>query len=180
MLLIKKIKENSLNNLRIDTNRLKLIPFSLEICKALLERNHEILRDLGLNSGEGWPSSEILEILPMFIELIENEKGVNGFGAWLIIKKESMTVIGDAGFKGSPNSNGEVDVGYSIVENERNKGYGYETVNALVDWVFSKPEVTAVTADCDLNNIGSIKILKKLGMSEVSRDEENIYWKRHK
>jgi ribosomal-protein-alanine N-acetyltransferase len=32
----------------------------------------------------------------------------DGFYVWMIVKKEDMTVIGDAGFKGAPNENGEL------------------------------------------------------------------------
>ena len=95
----------------------------------------------------------------------------------MIIKQDNMAVIGDAGFKGKPNANGEVDIGYSIIEKEQKRGYGFETAKKLTDWAFSQQEVKFITASCLINNIASVKILEKLGMQEKSRDEEMIYWR---
>ena len=87
----------------------------------------------------------------------------------MIVKKDSMIVIGDAGFKGKPNANGEVDIGYSIIEKEQEKGYGFETAKKLTDWAFSQREVHFVTASCSINNIASARILEKIGMQEIVR-----------
>lgn len=95
---------------------------------------------------------------------------------WMIIKKEDSTVIGDLGFKGNPDEKGVVEIGYGIVKDEWGKGYGYEAVKALINWGFSNSLVQCIKADCLHDNIGSIKILEKVGMKEVSRNQDYIFW----
>ena len=87
-----------------------------------------------------------------------------------------MTVIGDIGFKGQPNKNGEVEIGYGLIEEERGKGYGYEALNAMINWGCKHEKVRCIKAECLLDNMPSIKILEKSGMKDVGRDEELIYW----
>lgn len=100
----------------------------------------------------------------------------DGFYVWMIVKKEDMTVIGDAGFKGAPNENGEIEIGFGFIKEEQQKGYGYEAASSLIEWASQKNKVKVIKADCLIDNIGSIKLLKKCGMIEINRDSELIYW----
>jgi RimJ/RimL family protein N-acetyltransferase len=162
---------------RISSDRLILIPFTLAIATSILEGNLDVLESLGLKTDKFWPDNESIETLPKIIRNLELVKEPTGFESWMIIKQDDMAVIGDAGFKGKPNANGEVDIGYSIIEKEQKRGYGFETAKKLIDWAFSQQEVKFITASCLINNIASVKILEKLGMQEISRDEEMIYWR---
>ncbi|WP_231637398.1 GNAT family N-acetyltransferase [Paenibacillus sp. FJAT-27812] len=54
----------------------------------------------------------------------------------------NRTFIGDTGFKGRPNADGEVDIGYAIMEKERKQGYGVEAAKGLAKWALSEPDVS--------------------------------------
>jgi len=82
-----------------------------------------------------------------------------------------MLIIGHGGFKGEPDEKGQIDIGYGLMKSERRKGYGYEAVKALVKLGFEQENVRKIIADCLIDNIGSIRILEKVGMSEVKRDD---------
>lgn len=159
------------------SDRLIFIPFTLETATSILQGNLEVLEILGLKTDENWPDDEIIETLPKIIKKLELVMQPTGFESWMIVKQDNRFVIGDAGFKGKPNANGEVDIGYSIIEKEQKRGYGFETAKKLVDWAFSQQGVNFITASSLINNIASARILEKLGMQEVSRDNEMIYWK---
>ena len=88
-----------------------------------------------------------------------------------------MTVIGDAGFKGLPNADGEVDLGYAIIVQAQKNGYGLEVAKGLANWAFKQSNVKAITARCLLANKPSARVLEKLGMAQVSTDDELISWK---
>lgn len=165
---------------RIYSDRLIFIPFTLAIATSILDGNLEVLEILGLKIDEDWPDKESIETLPKIIKNLELVEEPTGFESWMIIKQDNMAVIGDAGFKGKPNANGEVDIGYSIIEKEQKRGYGFETAKKLTDWAFSQQEVKFITASCLINNIASARILEKLGMQEISRNEEMIYWRIYK
>ena len=161
----------------IITERLILIPFTYKIAKALIEGKLEILKDIGLNIHPCWPDVDTIETLPKIIRNLETVEEPTGFGSWIISKKDGMYGIGDAGYKSKPNKKGEIDIGYSLTESERKKGYAIEVAKALTNWAFSNEEVKAITASCALNNIPSARILEKLGMHKVSQDNEMMYWR---
>ena len=161
----------------IHTQRLILIPFTLETSHALFVGDKSILIRYNLNPTPYWPDQESMDTLPRIIKRLEQLQEPTGFESWMIVLKHNATVIGDAGFKGAPNQEGIVDIGYSIIEQEQQRGYGIETARALVEWAFRHPQVKAVTASCLLENAASTRLLEKLGMQEVNRDEEMIYWR---
>lgn len=164
----------------IHTQRLVLVPFTLRTASALLAQYKEILREIDLEPTPYWPDQETMDTLPRIIKHLEKIDCPTGFESWMIVLKHNSTVIGDAGFKGLPDKEGAVDIGYSIIEQEQQKGYGLETAGALVEWAFQQTQVNTVTAKCLVENEASAKILEKLGMEEVVRDDEVIYWKLEK
>jgi RimJ/RimL family protein N-acetyltransferase len=104
----------------------------------------------------------------------------NGYDVWMVIHRAEMRIIGDIGFKGPPDEEGSIEIGYGIIEAERRKGYCYEAVKSLVEWAFLQNEVNRIKADCLSDNIGSIRILQELGFEEINRDEQWIFWKLEK
>ncbi len=164
----------------IETERLLLIPFTLESATSILKGDQQVLIDMGLTNTEHWPDQEALDTLPKIIRNLELVPEPTGFESWMIVLKASKTVIGDGGFKGRPNKEGEVDLGYAIIEQEQKKGYGAEAAKTLMNWALNTGEVKAVTANCLVDNIPSARILQKLGMEELHRDDEMIYWAKTK
>lgn len=151
---------------QIVTERLELLPLT----PALLEEKRT----------KNWPILEQDGSLPMhlthyFIQL-QTEPWILGWGVWIVIKKEDGSIIGDMGFKGGPDLHGRVDIGYGIVPWEQNKGYGYEGVKALAHWAFTMPNVNTITADCLENNQYSKRILEKLGMELMKKEDGYLFW----
>jgi len=167
-----------MNNIR--TERLMLIPADYNLVQSLHKGQYDVIEGMGLKLGLGWPRNDTKTILGVFSQIMEASKEPSGFEFWMIVKDEDKTIIGDIGFKGAPNDKGEVEIGYGIIESEWRNGYGYEAVQGLVNWAFAQTAVNIVKASCLWNNQGSIGILRKLAMEEVSRDEELIHWELHK
>ncbi|MEJ8757885.1 GNAT family N-acetyltransferase [Pontibacter sp. H259] len=161
----------------IHTNRLILVPFTLEITKTLMAGNTSILQQLGLQLTPYWPDQEAIDTFPKIIKNLEVVPEPTGFESYMVVHRQSMTVIGDAGFKGLPNADGEVDLGYAIIAPAQNNGYGLEVAKGLVNWAFQQPGVKAITARCLLGNAPSARVLEKLGMLQVSADSEVIRWR---
>jgi len=95
---------------------------------------------------------------------------------WLIVVSADKFGAGLAGFKGVPNGNGSVEIGYGIDPAFQNKGYMSEAVKALVDWAFQHPFCNTVTATA-VENPASRRLLEKLGAHFVSEDETSTSWK---
>lgn len=162
---------------KISTQRLNLVPITLEIAQLIQNGRLKNKNDLNLNLNDQWPDADFIEILPKIIAKLKLFDNVRGFTSYLIIKKEDSTVIGDAGFKEPPNELGEVDIGYGLIESERRKGFGVEAAKALVAWAFNHKDVKGITASCLRDNDSSMRLLKKIGAKEICRDKEFIYWK---
>jgi ribosomal-protein-alanine N-acetyltransferase len=160
----------------IDTERLVIIPMSYSLMCSVLENKYEALTELGIRRHTDWPRQDTLDILNFLKDSLDCDNEVSGFDIWMIVKKEDMTIIGDAGFKGLPDEDGNIDIGFGLVDDEQRKGYGYEAANALINLAFSQDGVRRIKADCLINNYGSKRVLEKCKMREVSRDNESIYW----
>lgn len=164
-----------LKNIR--TSRLILIPVTLDITKALIQRNTDEIERLGITTDEAWPTKDTMDILPIINEILKKDKSPSGFEFWMIVKKDNMKVIGDIGFHGKPNGKGVVEIGYGLVDKERGTGFGFEALEAIMNWAISQSSVKVIKADCLISNIPSARILEKVGMKEINRDNELIYWK---
>jgi RimJ/RimL family protein N-acetyltransferase len=153
-----------------------LVPVTLEITKALISGNNEGIEKLGIKTDKKWPTEDTIDILPIINNSLEKDKLPSGFEFWMIIIKDTMLVIGDIGFHGKPDEKGEVEIGYGLVEHERGKGFGFEALNAIMDWLSFQETVNVIKAECLIDNKPSTRILQKVGMKEVNRDHSLIYW----
>ena len=73
-----------------------------------------------------------------------------GFTSWIFIEKSTNQVIGDGGYKGNPDSRGEIEIGYEIIESKRQKGYATEAIEALLEWTLTQDEVKSIIAKCHM------------------------------
>lgn len=110
------------------------------------------------------------------MEKLKKDSSLLGWGVWLVINKENNTIIGDIGFKGKPDSEITVEVGYGIVLSARNKGFATEAVNEIIQWAFSSGSVKKIVAECLIDNISSIKVLEKLNMNRIGTKENMFLW----
>ncbi|MGH4120346.1 GNAT family N-acetyltransferase [Clostridium sp.] len=115
-----------------------------------------------------------MDILPIINESLEKDKKPSGFEFWMIVKKDNMQVVGDIGFHGKPNVKGEV--GFGLVERERGNGLAFEALKAIMNWLSFQDSVKYIRADCLISNKPSARTLEKVGMREISRDHDLIYW----
>ncbi|WP_316821250.1 GNAT family N-acetyltransferase [Pedobacter gandavensis] len=161
---------------KITTERLYLLPFTTEIAREVMDGQFTSLSKMGLNLAEGWPDQELIECLPRVIMALELVTAPTGFESWMIIDKERKTIVGDLGFKGGPDENGHVDLGYGILASERRKGYAVEAGRALIKWAFKQPEVKVITAKCEHINAASTKTLMQLGFYQKFIKEEMVHW----
>jgi ribosomal-protein-alanine N-acetyltransferase len=99
----------------------------------------------------------------------------NGTGRWAVILKETNAFIGWSGIKfitdSINNHQNFYEIGYRFNKEYWGKGYATEAGLVFVDLAFNDMKVDALYAYADLGNIGSRKILEKLGMQYVNSFE---------
>lgn len=162
----------------IVTDRLTIVPMTYSLVDSVLSGKNDELLKFGIHPNGKWPLQDTLDMLNYVVNTMDKNDVVSGYDVWIVVKNEDMTIIGDAGFKGAPDENGEIEIGFGLIEDEHRKGYGYEVASALIQWASQNNKVKAIKADCLIDNMGSISLLKKCGMNEVSRDNEMIYWEK--
>ncbi|WP_432708670.1 GNAT family N-acetyltransferase [Pedobacter sp.] len=164
-------------SLQIETDRLKLLPFTIQICEEVLSCSTSSLVDLGITPGYGWPDLDSLDTIPRILNNLNKVKSPSGFESWMVLNKSTNTLIGDIGFKGLPNKHGEIDLGYGIINSETQKGYAKEAALGLIRWAFKQPGINTITASCSKENLASQRILTFLNFEKSGEDQEMIYWK---
>jgi RimJ/RimL family protein N-acetyltransferase len=102
------------------------------------------------------------------------------YTTWIIVLNEENRSVGAVMVKGYPNEDGEVVVGYAMQGDYRRKGYMFEALNCIIQWIFLNPDVECVIADTLKKNIPSHKILQKVGMVCYKEDDECVWWKLEK
>ncbi|MBG9717088.1 GNAT family N-acetyltransferase [Bacillus thuringiensis] len=146
--------------MKLETERLYIVPCT--------EERIQIANEQGYDSG------------PHIVGHVKNVKqdvALLPWGAWYVLRKEDDSVLGDIGFKGGPNENQTVEIGYGFIEKYWNMGYATEAVRELIDWAFKTGEVETIIAETLLDNYSSIRVLEKLHMKRVNATETMINWK---
>lgn len=160
---------------RLETKRLLLIPFSLEMKRMTIRDKSRLVDLIEACVPEDWPGSDLMDALPFFIAQMEQDPSDFVWDG-IIVHKADRVLIGDIGFKGGPDTAGAIEIGYSIIPEYRNSGYATEMAHSLIGWAFQQPEIELVTAECLDDNIGSIKVLEKLGMRRVAHEGDMLKW----
>ena len=159
----------------LETKRLQLIPFTLNLKKAALNDRAKLVEMLGVYVPEHWPGPDLAEALPFFVENMEKAPSEPAWD-WIAIHSLDQGVIGGIGFMGGPDEDGVVEVGYDIVPDYRKQGYATEMARNLVAWSFQETTIKVVTASCLDDNIGSIKVLENAGMHRLEPDANMLKW----
>lgn len=83
--------------------------------------------------------------------------------------KENNNFIGLLGFKLGSKKYKRAEVWYKIHSNHWNKGYATETLITVLNFGFDQLKLHRIQAGCAVDNIGSIKVLEKVGMIREGR-----------
>ncbi len=112
------------------------------------------------------------DALPWFCEQICRNPSALGWYHWyaLLAGKTGKPVLaGSVGFKGPPNSEGCVEIGYSVLPKWQNRGIARNSVAALVDWAYLTTEVRLVIAETTPDNPASLAVLRQTGFRPAGR-----------
>ena len=150
---------------------MRLVPISLETLDAEDYSGSALAHLLGVGAPTDWPAP---------FNDADSRKWMRGRlgddavdGRWLsyyVVADvgDGETLVGNCGFKGPPDPNGAVEVGYSIVPDYHRKGIGTAALRALVEVAFDDERVGRVTAETPVSFVASRRLLEKCGFAAVS------------
>jgi RimJ/RimL family protein N-acetyltransferase len=107
----------------------------------------------------GFPLASVLDIART---IAGATRPLGPFLAYVIVRKTDGKAVGDVGFHGPPNADGEVEIGYALVPAARGMGLARESVELLVAWAQSQPGVRVITARVEPGNAASVRLLERL------------------
>ncbi|MER6097881.1 GNAT family N-acetyltransferase [Streptomyces sp. NPDC001728] len=89
------------------------------------------------------------------------------------VSEPDGTVIGDAGFHGPPDESGVIEIGYTVVPEQRRRGYGRAMVRALLARAAAEPGVRTVRATIASDNLASLATLAGFGFVRAGQREND-------
>ena len=157
-------------NVVIETERLLLRTFSERDASLIYELNldpdvtrytHDPVKDLA-------HATEILEktIIPQY--------ALYNHGRWAVHLKASLDFLGWCGLKYRAELN-EIDLGFRFKKEFWGKGFATEAAYASIKYGFEKIGLQRIVGRAEIDNIGSLKVLKKCGMNYIGDEEVEGY-----
>jgi [ribosomal protein S5]-alanine N-acetyltransferase len=160
----------------IETQRLKMITLSADMMEEIVKGERDLPeKGTSYQLAAEWPLDVYKQFFPYKIDRFRKYPHENEWEG-IIIDKKDLLVVGDMGFKGGPNEEGVIDLGYSIVPSYQGKGYATEMGTAMVEWGLSHSSVKEVVATCNPDNFASIRVLEKIGFKRTKETDESIFW----
>lgn len=159
--------------------RVKLINCTEDILKLLLQGDTYLANSLNLNIPKEWNESGN-EIFQYSLDQLEEEPNSEKWLSYLPVEIETRTLLGSCGYKGLPNTNGIVEIGYEVAKDYRNKGFATEFVEILVNNAFEYYEVIEIQAHTLAQENASVQVLKKCRFQFVKeqKDKDDVLnWK---
>ena len=152
----------------IKTQRLKIVCFTEKDIKSYskIMVKPEVTRYLA--SGKSWPKEQAEEMAQNTISRW-NDICKNGYGVFAVKEIESGQLIGHCGIK--PLTDGRLEFLYAYDPTVWGKGYATEAGQAILDYGKNNFDIKEVIGMAYPENVGSIKVLKKLGFEIIGEEE---------
>jgi RimJ/RimL family protein N-acetyltransferase len=154
----------------IETANLQLIPCELAHVEAIMRDKKELEGMLGVKVPDNW--LQFPESMPHVYQHLKSDSSALEWGFRLFVHAKDGVLIGEGGFKGKPDEEGVVEIGYALVPEYRRRGLASEAARGLADYAFSHAEVNIVQAHTLKDGTASINVLKRLGMTFVGTAED--------
>lgn len=156
----------------IATERLRLVPIAVDVARALVAGDVAgAERRLGARFPAGYLNERERAFLSRQADRLE---AVPQRGQWMarwLVLEATGECVGHAGFHGPPEHNGRAEIGYSVFEPYRRRGYATEACRALTEWAFEQGE-SSVFLSIRPDNTPSLAIARRLGYVEVGSQDD--------
>jgi ribosomal-protein-alanine N-acetyltransferase len=163
----------------MNTSRVKLINCDQSIFEHILEGDEKLSDFLKINIAKKW-SEFGASIFEYVLTKIKENPDSQKWWTYLPILIDTNMLIGSCGYKGEPDDDGMVELGYEVAEAYRNQGYATEITGLLVEQAFNEKGVTKILAHTLAEENASVNVLRKCNfkwVAEIADDEEGKIWR---
>lgn len=160
----------------IETDRLTLRPFrdsDVAPFVAAVFSDPEVMKTLPQNP---MTPDERTACAKHYIETYVSEWPAHGYGGWAVCARSDAIapgepLLGFCGFELGRRAGGLAELGFGYARSCWGRGIGHEAASAAVDWFFRRGEFGEFYACFDPINVGSKRILEKLGMTHAGDED---------
>ena len=124
-----------------------------------------------------WNTHKTLSETKEFINFVLNKYEKNQVAPWGIEYKENGKFIGTIDFVWIQPKQKSAEIGYVISQEYWGNGLAAEAAKEVIKLGFEKMDLVRIQARCDVENIGSSRVMEKVGMSFEGIIRKGIYVK---
>ncbi|MRS63501.1 GNAT family N-acetyltransferase [Larkinella terrae] len=157
--------------------RLLFIASSPSLLRVELSDRQQLGQILNVDIPADWPPGEYDQDAMRFF-LDQQETGgpdAIGWYGWYVVALPTAdtpaTLVAGGGYFGPPDAEGSLEIGYSVSEHWRSRGFATEIVDTLVNHAWKQPGVTRIIAHTLPDNQASIGVLTKNGFYPIESDD---------
>ncbi len=155
-----KVEDVFTNLETIETERLILREMRLTDTKDL----YEYASDPEVSKFTTWETHKSIEDTKAFINTVIEAQQKKQVRCWYIELKVEKKIIGSCGFVNWDIGNSRAAFGYVIARKYWNTGIMTEAMKEVIAFGFNKMALNRIEATCNDENIGSYRVMEKLGM----------------
>lgn len=162
---------------QLQTDRLRLYALTPNALQDILSSTRALEEDLSLRLSRDVLTPIVHRAIQMKLEkmAVAPSQDWAWYTYWLVEILGMQFGAGLVGFKGPPDDQGTVEIGYGIDPQVSNRGFTTEAAAALIAWAFQTPACQRIVApETRKENPASHQILAKLGMRAYAEDEHSI------
>jgi len=165
-----------MTNTDVSSERLDLLPMTLELMEALQRGDRESAQRLvGYRIPPDWPQG-MESVLQFRIGIAQSRpETLPLLLRVMVLRADPEIAIGRIGFHGPSDHTGMLEIGYEVFPAYRRQGYAREAVLAMFRWAQHDPAVLRFRASVSPDNAPSRNLVAGLGFIEVGTqwDEED-------
>jgi RimJ/RimL family protein N-acetyltransferase len=158
----------------IVSERLELVSISPAFIEALLsEQRARAESEGGFTLPDAWPDRHDAGFLNLRLRQMSERPELQPWFVYaVVLPNGERPMIGHAGFHGPPGVNAikdkaAVEIGYTIFEPYRRRGYAGEAVRTLLDWAALEHGLNHFVASISPDNKPSLALVRRLGFEET-------------
>ena len=155
----------------IRTARVELVLLSPPLLAAIV--GGEPAEGFGIPAG--WPDEHDRRFLRLRLDQVTKDPHrLEWLPRAIVLRRRGRPMIGHIGFHGPPGVNGPsrpnaLEVGYTVFEPFRRRGYATEAVSALLEWARDRQGVHDFVASVGPDNVPSLALVRRFGFRQTGR-----------
>lgn len=157
-----------IDEFKLTTSRLLLRPHTKQDAVFMIQLNLDPEINRYTPDGPLESEQQALRIIESLRSQFQDRK----IGRFIVIEKQTGIKLGWCGLKYLEKSN-EIDLGYRFLKSHWRKGFATEAAKRCLEYGFRDCGFNRITARIQPDNVASISVAKKLGMSCASQVVEN-------